>query len=127
MMNWLSRGALALTCIALLAACSQQAPPTNVAPVSTPSTQSNAVVVFTDPVTGEIRDPTEAELRAMAQAEQQKRATIEKTPEREIQLPDGSVATLHDPATEAPLKACIENDGQAVVDHACAESKAEAR
>jgi hypothetical protein len=102
----------------------QTATPQNTVASRPTADGKEAVKIFVDPTTGEIREPTEDELKAIArddlarkQITSAKPTTTASSPE--ILLPNGSVATKLGRSSSESLRACIQKDGSMAVDHEC--------
>jgi hypothetical protein len=130
--NTVVRNSLAtLAIVAGMFGCSQQVAPTpaaNETPQSATKTSTapsdNAVRAYIDPKTGQLREPTPEEIAALAAAEAEQKkasaATQSKPSEpREVTLPNGAVAIQLDESAQQPLRACIQPNGEAKMDHDC--------
>jgi len=100
----------------------------NAAQSSDPATNPNAVRVYVDPKTGEIRDPTPEELAAEAAASAAKKQAAAANPQseqpqqREVVTPSGAVEITLDPSTQHPVYGCVGKSGDVKVDHQCDQS-----
>ena len=101
----------------------------NASATQTEPRSQSAVRAYVDPKTGELREPTADELAAEAAAEAQKKQAAsassdrEQLQSREVVTPSGAIEIQIDKSQDQPLRACIDDKGNAKMDHDCARPK----